>query len=992
MIYKTNLLFLLYVIFQFVTHGKSPASLERITEFRQQHRKTLDGRLCASAFLHADQTYTDCTDAVSPDGTSGREWCYVEVQLLGKGTRDWDYCASAINYDKLRMQAKKVFEGKSVEADRLKERLSVLNSRVYSMVQKYDSVCGKKHELISSRIEKINEWLTKSEDSLAKIEEHSNNIEFTKNTIDKLQVDIRNETTSSKQAAENCETSPGYENEPISDGLRVSYFNSAFFEGIPVETKIDKNVNFIYHNRGPLDNISPYKYSIRYEGYLLAPHNGTYILTTQTDCAVRIFLNNKCILIHGFEEMEENEYTSKPVRYSTTQEDKSEIIKKNSKPVELIGGEKHRIVIEVSHSSHLKFKNGESATFKLLWKSSRIDEQIIESHYFFSENVLPPSRVSALNPEFFEIGLVHMNERAFKNNDDWIISKVPTKYIGLHLIRPEEKIPFDQFSLSINTGSNLFIAFSEKETFPLSPTKDSLWKVLETDDVIELSTRSGWNKMRMKVKFIPLKNKASLNFQVLNRNASFIMFTQQRKVLPTICSGEEEILSDPSNKAFKECTESSALTSEFGCMSALSNLHMDKKFGVWRTLNGSIGQFIQIFFTMPVQISKFRFKPRDDLLTWPSEISLIFDDSEVLVPVLHTSNMYHNTFQLEHPVITTSVKVEIRDMFIRNEETGGSFEFLGNSCDITDQSLYASSHAIIDIIDCPTTLLSIPDVLPLIHGDKFLISCDPNCIQNLSGEVYGSDFYASESSLCKASVHAGACNPNETSDSCKFLIRINNKTERFTGNLQNNVMSSNLSKSASLSFSASSLISPKNPQLYATSPNSYSVVFKTKQDVNFPNRYLVDTGDVFKDYGEFAYGWNKPITDMKSRNLQTNVHSNVLYSGGINFPPASASEQCISASECKSNFWKFKTHENGTYAVQVLIGNNFSNERQKAFIEINGLPLAKNIELNKNEYFVAVENVQVTDRSLIFTSTCLEKEHECSNARTAIMAVQILKV
>lgn len=47
------------------------SALQRLTEFRQQHRKTIDGRLCAAAFVQDNQTYTDCTDARSPDGTSG---------------------------------------------------------------------------------------------------------------------------------------------------------------------------------------------------------------------------------------------------------------------------------------------------------------------------------------------------------------------------------------------------------------------------------------------------------------------------------------------------------------------------------------------------------------------------------------------------------------------------------------------------------------------------------------------------------------------------------------------------------------------------------------------------------------------------------------------------------------------------------------------------------------------------------------------------------
>ena len=63
----------------------------------QTHRKTLDGRLCAAAYVHDSQAFTarvladvivvalggllqDCNTASNPEGISGREWCYVEVR------------------------------------------------------------------------------------------------------------------------------------------------------------------------------------------------------------------------------------------------------------------------------------------------------------------------------------------------------------------------------------------------------------------------------------------------------------------------------------------------------------------------------------------------------------------------------------------------------------------------------------------------------------------------------------------------------------------------------------------------------------------------------------------------------------------------------------------------------------------------------------------------------------------------------------------------
>ena len=52
--------------------GKGPdAALTReqlkpLTQFRQQHRKTLDGRLCAAAFVQDRKAYTDCSTAPNP--------------------------------------------------------------------------------------------------------------------------------------------------------------------------------------------------------------------------------------------------------------------------------------------------------------------------------------------------------------------------------------------------------------------------------------------------------------------------------------------------------------------------------------------------------------------------------------------------------------------------------------------------------------------------------------------------------------------------------------------------------------------------------------------------------------------------------------------------------------------------------------------------------------------------------------------------------------
>merc|ERR1711862_224035 len=80
--------------------GYSREQLLPLTKFRQQHRRTIDGRLCSAAFVQNRRTYTGCTDAPNPDGESGRPWCYVEAQLLDSdaGAAAWNYCAAGMYF------------------------------------------------------------------------------------------------------------------------------------------------------------------------------------------------------------------------------------------------------------------------------------------------------------------------------------------------------------------------------------------------------------------------------------------------------------------------------------------------------------------------------------------------------------------------------------------------------------------------------------------------------------------------------------------------------------------------------------------------------------------------------------------------------------------------------------------------------------------------------------------------------------------------------
>merc|ERR1712032_1498077 len=127
--------------------GYSREQLQPLTSFRQTHRRTVDGRLCAAAFVQNRETYTGCADAPNPAGDSGRPWCYVQAQILGAdgNAPAWNYCApglhcfsnilyipfdlelfcvsSVVDYDAMRAEAKAVIDSKLGEVRGLVARL-----------------------------------------------------------------------------------------------------------------------------------------------------------------------------------------------------------------------------------------------------------------------------------------------------------------------------------------------------------------------------------------------------------------------------------------------------------------------------------------------------------------------------------------------------------------------------------------------------------------------------------------------------------------------------------------------------------------------------------------------------------------------------------------------------------------------------------------------------------------------------------------------------
>eukprot|EP00747_Dinoflagellata_sp_TGD_P164388 gnl/TRDRNA2_/TRDRNA2_184266_c0_seq1.p1 gnl/TRDRNA2_/TRDRNA2_184266_c0~~gnl/TRDRNA2_/TRDRNA2_184266_c0_seq1.p1 ORF type:complete len:190 (-),score=28.23 gnl/TRDRNA2_/TRDRNA2_184266_c0_seq1:71-601(-) len=83
--------------------------LRLLTQWRQQYRRTINGYLCAAAGVKDGVAFTGCTNMPNDDGEGGREWCYLDSDLLQDlppGAKRWGYCAPPLDLDAMRRQKK----------------------------------------------------------------------------------------------------------------------------------------------------------------------------------------------------------------------------------------------------------------------------------------------------------------------------------------------------------------------------------------------------------------------------------------------------------------------------------------------------------------------------------------------------------------------------------------------------------------------------------------------------------------------------------------------------------------------------------------------------------------------------------------------------------------------------------------------------------------------------------------------------------------------
>jgi beta-glucosidase len=91
-------------------------------------------------------------------------------------------------------------------------------------------------------------------------------------------------------------------------GLNAEYFNSSYWEGEPLHTRIDKNVDFIWWTTPPFEDMKYDQFSVRWSGVLVVPVSGEYAIGGEGFRGFRLHVDDKKLIDWGSEHNPHKQY------------------------------------------------------------------------------------------------------------------------------------------------------------------------------------------------------------------------------------------------------------------------------------------------------------------------------------------------------------------------------------------------------------------------------------------------------------------------------------------------------------------------------------------------------------------------------------------------------------------------------------------------------------------------------------------------------------
>ncbi|XP_026193447.1 uncharacterized protein LOC34622979 [Cyclospora cayetanensis] len=610
--------------------GYDRKALQSLTEFRQLHRKTVDGRLCAAAFVQDDRTYTDCTTARNPEGLSGREWCYVEVQLLGKGARDWDYCQEVVNYEAVR----------------------VAYRRLQFTLRKYEQ-----------RMQIIEDVLSGSKRAFEELQANLSKVRALQAVAAHVMEDVERDADEASNNRNNCSAVRGYEDEPTPDGVRATFFSNPFFRGPPAGYQDDATIDLKVEGSSPFPGVPVQSFSVRWDGYLVPTVSDRYRLFTYADCGIRVFLDDSPIIVDRMPAPEESAAFSEDPVQPLPPSGFTGVAKIFSSPQDLKAGHRHRLRVEYFHLSSHKYKNPDSARAVLGWTSNTLPEQTIPPENYFQSDSPPLLKIAGLPGNDYDLSTLDDGQLAFIDSGSHFIADVPAYYRGLRLLRTQKHPKNTTVHFEVSAECVVFVGVP-RGAVPPSASQQLVFQP---------------------VKFAAVDNAISIYFASSRDVRRTLVVTTAVCVLPhrielQVKASEQQRFSIYSARILPGLVAFDVPPAQHDCTAGLSGMNMDMPFGSWRTPPGrSVGENLMVSFTVPVELSEMQFKTLDDPATWPTEIAVEFPGTQETLkfPVTPGDHTYQFT-----PRVVRGAKVQIigNRTLDTSAGTGGSVAFIGIPC------------------------------------------------------------------------------------------------------------------------------------------------------------------------------------------------------------------------------------------------------------------------------------------------------------------------
>jgi hypothetical protein len=197
-----------------------------------------------------------------------------------------------------------------------------------------------------------------------------------------------------------------------------------------------------------------------------------------------------------------------------------------------------------------------------------------------------------------------------------------------------------------------------------------------------------------------------------------------------------------------------------------------------------LGAYIEATFDIDYRVTKFDVYQREKEDDRISKMKICFGKQcEHAESFILKNSLGKQTFELEEPQQATKVRLQIEGVFGQGK-AGGMFNIWGIPCVSNDDPALKtnepggggappskpSPNKVYDL-QCEDSIESNDDLMgaKYVKGDVFRIKCEQACGSKKEIQIFGTNTYSADSSLCKAAVHSGAI-PNEDNQNVKVSL------------------------------------------------------------------------------------------------------------------------------------------------------------------------------------------------------------------------------